>query len=85
LVNPHGRIIEVGHLIAACDGDPEKLAGLSVMIALASYALGHMEGRARLSAEAIAPAQVETANAQLRTWGAATEEIQKLLWRARSH
>ena len=79
-----GRIIEVGHLIAACNGDLEKLAGLSVLIALASYALGHMEGRARVAGEVV-PAQLDTANQQMQTWASATEEIQRLIWRARSH
>jgi hypothetical protein len=84
-MNPEGRIIHVAHLIAACEGDPEKLAGLSVMIAFASYALGHMEGRRELAGDVVAQATRETATEQLQVWSAAVEEIQKQLWRARSH
>jgi hypothetical protein len=83
-LNHDGRMIEVGHLIAACDGDPEKLAGLAVLLSFASVALVQAHGGLPIRPQPGDRLRA-TADEQLKLWASATEEIQKQLWRARSH
>lgn len=74
-IDPPARYIPVAHLLRACEGDPERLAGLAVLISLASSSLVMVTGK---HDQALITAQLEM-------WNAAIAEIQQLCARAHAH
>jgi hypothetical protein len=68
-----GQLIQVGHLIKACDGDGEKLAGLAVLVSLASCAMTMTRDPTPVMYE------------QVKLWAAAIEDIHRELIRGATH
>lgn len=47
------KLLPMAHLVEACGTDQEKLAGLSMLIALAAYGLGRMGARDQASLDQV--------------------------------